>query len=36
MIWTLLKVLSDLLVGFWQLLIWHLELLVRVLGNCYR
>jgi hypothetical protein len=33
---TLWKILTDLLVGFGHLLLLHLGLLFRLLGNCYR
>jgi hypothetical protein len=36
MVGALLKILTDLLVGFGHLLLLHLGLLFRLLGNCYR
>jgi hypothetical protein len=33
---ALWKILTDLLVSFGHLLLLHLELLFRLLGNCYR
>jgi hypothetical protein len=36
MIGALQKILTDLLVGFGHLLLLHLGLLFRLLGNCYR
>jgi hypothetical protein len=36
MVGTLCKILTDLLVGFGHLLLLHLELLFRLLRNCYR
>jgi hypothetical protein len=33
---ALWKILTDLLVGFGRLLLLHLGLLFRILGNCYR
>jgi hypothetical protein len=36
MIGALRKILTDLLVGFRHLLLLHLELLFRLLWNCYR
>jgi hypothetical protein len=33
---TLWKIFTDLLVGLGHLLLWHLGLLFRLLGNCYR
>jgi hypothetical protein len=33
---ALWKILTDLLVGFGHLLLLHLGLLFRLLGNCYR
>jgi hypothetical protein len=35
-VWALWKILTDLLVGFGHLLLLHLGLLFRLLGNCYR
>jgi hypothetical protein len=35
-VWTLWKILTDLLVGLRHLLLLHLGLLFRLLGNCYR
>jgi hypothetical protein len=36
MVRALWKILIDLLVGFGHLLLLHLRLLFRLLGNCYR
>jgi hypothetical protein len=36
MIGALRKILTDLLVGFGHLLLLHLGLLFRLLGNCYQ
>jgi hypothetical protein len=36
MVWTLWKILTDLLVGLGHLLLLHLGLLFRLLVNCYR
>jgi hypothetical protein len=33
---ALWKILTDLLVGFRHLLLLHLGLLIRLLGNCYQ
>jgi hypothetical protein len=35
-VWALWKILTNLLVGFGYLLLWHLGLLFRLLVNCYR
>jgi hypothetical protein len=35
-VWTLWKILTDLLVGLGHLLLLHLGLLFRLLVNCYR
>jgi hypothetical protein len=35
-VWALWKILTDLLVGLGHLLLVHLGLLFRLLGNCYR
>jgi hypothetical protein len=35
-VWTLWKILTDLLVGLGHLLLLHPDLLFRLLGNCYR
>jgi hypothetical protein len=34
-VWALWKILTDLLVGFGHLLLLHLGLFFRLLGNCY-
>jgi hypothetical protein len=36
MVWTLRKILTDLLIGLGHLLLLHLGLLLRLLANCYR
>jgi hypothetical protein len=35
-VWTLWKILTDLLVSLGHLLLLHLGLLFRLLANCYR